>query len=192
MIATGGAFVSRQGRKVRRFSFRMPSAPSPKRSARKTAVARRHGEPPPLAPKLRLMRLPETARELIESGAIAHLVTIARDGSPQVSCVWIGFDGDELVSGHLGERQKLRNVRRDPRVAVSFEGTRLHPPGLKEYLVIHGRARITEGGAPELLQRLAYVYLGPDVKFPPMDDPPPGVTLRISPERIGGVGPWTA
>jgi PPOX class probable F420-dependent enzyme len=138
------------------------------------------------------MRLPETARELIESGAIAHLVTIARDGSPQVSCVWIGFDGDELVSGHLGDRQKLRNVRRDPRVAVSFEGTRLHPPGLKEYLVVHGRARITEGGAPELLQRLAYVYVGPDVKFPPMDDPPPGVTLRINPERIGGVGPWTA
>jgi PPOX class probable F420-dependent enzyme len=137
--------------------------------------------------------LPEAARELIESGALGHLVTLNADGSPQVSCVWVGIDRDELVSGHLSGRQrKLRNVRRDPRVTVSFEGTRIHPPGLKEYLVVHGRARIEEGGAPELLQRLAYVHLGRDVTFPPMDDPPPGFVLRIAVERLGGIGPWTA
>ena len=135
--------------------------------------------------------LPESARELIESGALAHLVTLNRDGSPQVSCVWVGVDGDELVSGHLPEHQKIRNIRRDPRVAISFEGTRIHPPGLKEYLVVHGRANVTEGGAAELLQRLAHVYLGPDVKFPPMADPPPGYITHIQVERIGGVGPWT-
>jgi PPOX class probable F420-dependent enzyme len=136
------------------------------------------------------MQLPESAHELIESGALAHLVTLGADGSPQISCVWVGLDGDEIVSGHLGERKKLANVRRDARVALSLEGTRIHPPGLKEYLVVHGRARVEEGGAPELLQRLAHVYLGPEVKFPPMDDPPPGYTLRITVERIGGVGPW--
>ena len=135
--------------------------------------------------------LPESAREVIESGALAHLVTLNPDGSPQVTCIWVGLEGDELVSGHLmSERQKLRNVRRDPRVALSIEGTRVHPPGLKEYLVVHGRARIEDGGAPELLQRLARVYLGPDVKFPPMEDPPPGHVMHITPERIGGVGPW--
>ncbi len=139
-----------------------------------------------------MAELPESARELIRSGALAHLVTLGRDGSPHVTCVWVGLDGDELVSGHLVEQQKLRNVRRDPRVALSLEGTRIHPPGLKEYLVVHGSARIEEGGAPELLQRLAHVYLSPDVTFPPMDDPPPGFTLRITPERIGGVGPWAA
>jgi PPOX class probable F420-dependent enzyme len=134
--------------------------------------------------------LPAEARALIESGALGHLVTVNRDGSPQVSCVWIGIEGDELVSGHLfGGQQKLRNVRRDPRVTLSFEGTEIHPPGLKEHLVVHGRGRIEEGGAPELLQRLAYVYLGPGTKFPPMDDPPPGFTLRIEVERLGGV-PW--
>jgi PPOX class probable F420-dependent enzyme len=137
------------------------------------------------------MSLPESARELIASGALGHLVTLNKDGSPQVSCVWIGLDGEELVSGHLPLHQKVRNIRRDPRVAVTFEGTRMHPPGLKEYLVVHGRARITEGGAPELLQRLAHVYLGPDVKFPPMPDPPPGYVTRIAVERIGGVGPRT-
>jgi PPOX class probable F420-dependent enzyme len=134
--------------------------------------------------------LPESARELIESGALAHLVTLNRDGSPQVSCVWVGVDGDELVAAHLPEHQKIRNIRREPRVAVSFEGTRIHPPGLKEYLVVHGRAHVTEGGAPELLQRLAHVYLGPEVKFPPMADPPPGYITHIEVERIGGVGPW--
>jgi PPOX class probable F420-dependent enzyme len=138
-----------------------------------------------------VVEIPERARELLESDALAHLVTLNRDGSPQLSCVWVGLDGDEIVSGHLRPtQQKLRNVRRDPRVALTIEGTELLPPGLKEYLVVHGRARIEEGGAPELLQRLAHVYLGPDVRFPPMDDPPPGVTLRIAVERLGGVGAW--
>jgi hypothetical protein len=67
----------------------------------------------------------------------------------------------------------------------------MHPPGLKEYLVVHGRGRIEPGGAAELLQHLAHVYLGPDVKFPPMNDPPDGYVMRITPERLGGVGPWT-
>jgi PPOX class probable F420-dependent enzyme len=136
--------------------------------------------------------LPDSARELIESGALAHLVTLNPDGSPQVTCVWMGIDEDELVCAHLPRHKKVRNMERDPRVVVSFEGTRMHPPGLKEYLVVHGRARITEGGAPELLQRLAHVYLGPDVKFPPMPDPPPGFVTRIAVERTGGVGPWTS
>jgi PPOX class probable F420-dependent enzyme len=139
------------------------------------------------------VQLPAAARELVESDALAHLVTINRDGSPQVSCIWIGLEGDELVSGHLyTEQQKLRNIRRDPRVVLSLEGKEIQPPGLKQYLVVHGRARIEEGGAPELLQRLARIYLGPDVKFPPMDDPPPGQTVRITVERIGGIGPWAA
>ena len=137
------------------------------------------------------MTVPESARALIESGRLAHLVTLNRDGSPQVSCVWIGFEGDEIVSAHLsGAQQKLRNVRRDPRVSLSIEGTEVQPPGLLQYLVVHGRARVTEGGAPELLQHLAHRYLGPDVVFPPMPDPPAGFVLRIEPERLGGVGPW--
>jgi len=81
-------------------------------------------------------------------------------------------------------------MRRDPRVALSVEAGSRNQLGLDEYLVVHGRARITEGGAAELLQRLAHVYLGPEVKFPPMDDPPPGYITHISVDRIGGVGPW--
>jgi PPOX class probable F420-dependent enzyme len=138
------------------------------------------------------VELPAEARALIESPALGHLVTLNADGSPQVTCIWVGLDGDELVSGHLNEnQQKLRNVRRNPRVVLSIEGTLMHPPGMKEYLVVHGTARIEPGGGAELLQRLAHVYLGEDVKFPPMDDPPDGFVMRIAPERLGGVGPWT-
>jgi PPOX class probable F420-dependent enzyme len=137
------------------------------------------------------MLLSPEALGLIESGRVAHLVTLNRDGSAQISCVWVGIENNEIVSGHLSHRQqKLRNVRRDPRVSLSIEGTEIQPPGLLQYLVVHGRARITEGGAPELLQELAYRYLGPDVTFPPMPDPPPGFVLRIEVERVGGIGPW--
>jgi len=138
------------------------------------------------------VKLPDSARRLVESDSLAHLVTLNPDGSPQVTCVWVGLDDDEIVSGHLAVTQrKLRNVARDPRVALSIEGTEIQPPGLKQHLVVHGRGRLVEGGAAELLQRLARVYLGPDVKFPPMDDPPAGQVLRITVERIGGVGPWS-
>ncbi len=136
--------------------------------------------------------LPESARELIESDALGHLVTLNPDGSPQVTCVWVGLDGDEIVSGHLRPQQKLRNIERDPRIALSVEGTRTNEVGLREYVVVHGRARIEDGGAPQLLQRLAYVYLGPAVKFPPVPDPPPGHIVRIAVDRVGGVGPWAA
>lgn len=137
------------------------------------------------------MEIPATVRDVIESGRVAHLVTLNPDGSPQVTCVWVGWEGDAIVSGHLGQFQKLRNIQRDSRVALSIETDVLNPMGLLEYLVVHGSASIEEGGAAALLQRLAYVYLGPDVTFPPMDSPPTGYVLRIIPERFGGVGPWS-
>jgi PPOX class probable F420-dependent enzyme len=130
------------------------------------------------------------ARQLLESGRLAHMVTLNPDGSPQVSIVWVGMDGDEIVSGHLPRNQKVKNVERDGRVAISIETDRVGEVGLLEYLVIRGTARVQEGGAPELLQRLAHVYMGPDVKFPPMDDPPPGYVIRTTIERVGGLGPW--
>jgi PPOX class probable F420-dependent enzyme len=123
---------------------------------------------------------------------LAHLVTLNPDGSPQVSVVWVGLDGDEIVAGHLPEHRKLRNIRNDSRVALSLESGAHNATGLAEYLVIHGTARVTEGGAPQLLQRLAHTYLGPDVRFPPMDNPPPGYITHITVERVSGVGPWAA
>lgn len=134
--------------------------------------------------------LPETARHLLESDAVAHVVTIDEDGGPQVTAAWVGIDGNELVLATLPDQRKLRNLRREPRIALSVPSTTTNEWGLLEYLVVYGTARVTEGGAAEVLQRLAYTYIGPDVVFPNMPDPPPGFVTRITPERLGGVGPW--
>ena len=132
----------------------------------------------------------DSIRELIESGPLAHLVTLNPDGSPQVTIVWIGIEDDEIVSGHLSRHQKVRNIQRDPRVALSLEGPGANAVGMRNYAVVYGTARITEGGAPELLQRLAYIYVRPGVTFPPMPDPPPGYVTRIRVDRVTGHGPW--
>lgn len=128
-------------------------------------------------------------RELIESGPIAHLTTINRDGSPQVTVIWIGLDGDEIVSGHMRHGQKLRNVERDPRVVLSFETARDHGAFLQAYAVLHATARVEPSdGAWHLLNRLAKVYVTPETEFP--GEPRPGFILRYRVDRVGGVGPW--
>ncbi|OBK45275.1 TIGR03618 family F420-dependent PPOX class oxidoreductase [Mycobacterium sp. 1081908.1] len=140
------------------------------------------------------MKLDDDARQLIASDP-ATLVTINRDGSPQVSVVWMVVqskaDGDdELVVAHLEEHQKVRNIRRDAHVAVtvvSNDRSGLQTP----YLSIKGTARIEEGGAPELLGEIATALLGPGTGFPPPGSPP-GYLTRITIEKVGGVGPWAS
>jgi PPOX class probable F420-dependent enzyme len=134
--------------------------------------------------------LNDAAREALSSNHLAHLVTLNRDGSPQVTIVWAGLDGDEIVCAHLGAFQKVANIERDDRVALSMETSGATESGLANYLVVYGRAYVTEGGAPQVLQELAYRYIGPRVHFPPMDDPPPGYITHIVPERVAGTGPW--
>lgn len=134
------------------------------------------------------MILNDAVRQALTAGHLAHLVTLNPDGSPQVTLVWVGLDGDEIVSGHLGIWQKLRNIQRDERVALSME-TGGRTGVLDNYLVIYGRARITEGDAPELLHRLAQIYVGPGTRFP-ADNSPPGYIIRITADSIRGVGPW--
>jgi PPOX class probable F420-dependent enzyme len=134
--------------------------------------------------------IPDSARELLESGRLAHFVTVNANGTPQVTCVWVGVEGDEIVYASLPHNQKVRNLERNPRVVLSMEGEGRTPIGLTHYLVVSGRARVEPGGAPELLQKLAARYLGPGVKFPAMPNPPPGYVVRITPERFSGNGPW--
>jgi PPOX class probable F420-dependent enzyme len=133
--------------------------------------------------------LPQAVRSLVAAGPLAHVVTLAADGSPHVSLSWIGLDGDELLIATLFDQPKLRNLRRDPRIALSFVTEGRNRFGLDHYLVLHGHARVTEGGAPEILAALAKTYLGPDVVFPPMPNPPPGFVTRITVDRISGLGP---
>lgn len=135
--------------------------------------------------------IPPSVHELIATAPLIHLTTLNRDGSPQVSVVWMAIEEDEFVSGHMRLHQKVKNVQRDPRVVFSCLGRGTNPLGLRTYLVVHGKARVTEGGAPALLQRLAPLYLGAGAIFPPETlRNLPGWITRIKPERFGGIGPW--
>ena len=134
------------------------------------------------------MILNYAARQALTAGNLAHLVTLNKDGSPQVSIVWVGLDGDEIVCAHLNLYKKLKNIQRDARIALSM-ATGGKTKGLDNYLVINGRARITKGGAPELVNRLAQIYISPGTTFVP-DGAPDGYILHIIAERVHGIGPW--
>jgi PPOX class probable F420-dependent enzyme len=133
--------------------------------------------------------LPTELRDLIASGPMTHLSTVNADGSPQVTVIWIGLDGDDLVSGHMSRHVKLRNMERDPRVVLSFDAPRVPGVFLNPYAVLRARATVEPSdGTWDLLNRLAKVYMSPEAVFPSPKGP--GYIVRYSIERIGGVGPW--
>ena len=136
-----------------------------------------------------LVNLPDSLRTLVLSGPMAHLSTINSDGSPQVSVIWIGLDGDDLVSGHMSRYAKLRNIERDPRVVLSFDAPRDREVFLNPYAVVHARATVEPSDrAWDLLDDLTKVYLGAEKTFPAPKGP--GYIVRYRVERVGGVGPW--
>lgn len=135
------------------------------------------------------MEMSADTRSVVESGRLAHLVTLNADGSPHVTIVWVGLDGDDIVIGKLMVDQKVRNLRRDLRVSLSIEAEG-STHGMQHHLVVDGTARIEEGGAPELLRQLAQRYIGPGTDFPPMPNPPSGFIIRVTPTKVRGMGPW--
>jgi PPOX class probable F420-dependent enzyme len=131
-----------------------------------------------------LIRLDETTRSAVASGRLVHLATINPDGTPQVTCIYVAWDGDELVAGHLADHVKLRNIRRDSRVTLSVESD-VAFEGFSPYIVIKGIARVEEGGAVGVLRRAT------NGQFPPPEgDWPEGFVTRISPQQLSGTGPW--
>jgi PPOX class probable F420-dependent enzyme len=133
--------------------------------------------------------LPRELRDLIESGPLAYLSTTNSDGSPHVTMMWIGFEGDDLISVHARENVKLRNIRRDPRVALSFGPSPVPGDWLSPYAVIYATATVAlSDRAGALMAEFAKVYVGPDAELPAGSEP--GYIVRYSIDRIGGIGPW--
>jgi PPOX class probable F420-dependent enzyme len=113
-----------------------------------------------------LSLLSASAKELITSGALAHAVTLNRDGSPQVSLVWADVAGDGVVFFARNDRVKMRNLRQDPRLVISFEDARKAANGLTQYLGLYGRVSLFPGqDINELTDRLSQRYMGRD-RFP--------------------------
>ena len=131
------------------------------------------------------MKIPQSVREVIEKGPLAHLTTLNSKGGPQVTVVWVGIENDEFVIGHLAVHQKVKNIRRDARVALSLLSDKTNPQGLREYLVAYGNARVTEGGAVALLQHLAPILSRTEGRLPARRDAQhPGVH---HPNRTGAI-----
>jgi PPOX class probable F420-dependent enzyme len=138
------------------------------------------------------LRLPPSAVGLINGPALGHVVSLDPDGSPHVTGVWLGMDGDDIVFASMYAWRKTKNLMRDERVAISVESDGFHASGLREYLVVRGRVEVVEGGAFALLRRLAETYMGPGVAFPPDElAGRTGYVMRVRVDEINGVGPWT-
>ena len=93
------------------------------------------------------MVIPDSVREFLATGPLAHVVALHADGRPHVTLAWAGPDGDELVFSTFFDQHKVRDFERDPRVSLSFQAIEHTGKGLHPYLVIEGRVTIVEGGA---------------------------------------------
>ena len=136
--------------------------------------------------------VPQSLRDLLATGPLANVATINPDGTPHMTLAWAGLDGDEMVMAtfFLLEQRKIRNLRRDPRVVLTFQAKEYSGQGLWPYAVVQCRVdRITEGGALAVMDRLAEHYIGPGAQYP-MRDVPAGLVIRLAIERIYGQGPW--
>lgn len=134
--------------------------------------------------------IPSPAQTLLGSDAVAHVWTRNRDGSPQVSVLWVILQGDEIFFGCDAKSQKAKNLARDPQILMSVEDTERSERGFQRHLVIHGSATIEHGPNPDLMDRLAMKYSGLKRHPLAMRDSHTAVVVRVAVERIGGVGPW--
>lgn len=125
-----------------------------------------------------MARLPRKALDLIERPNFAHLATLLPDGSPHVTPMWIGREGDLLTVNTAVGRVKYYNVRRDPRVALS-----LHDQGDPySKVILRGRVvEVTEEGAVPHIHGLARKYVGRDFPLPLGQV---RVIVRIEPQRV--------
>jgi len=131
-----------------------------------------------------MKQIPESHSDILGKPAFAHLSTIMSDGSPQASAVWVDTDGPLIVVNSAEGRLKDRNIRRDPRVAVSVTD----PENPYRSLMIRGRvSKITNEGADAHIDKLAKKYMGVD-EYPFRTADEVRVIYYIEPERVAAMG----
>lgn len=123
-------------------------------------------------------------QKLLHEPAYGQIATVMPDGSPQITQVWVGTDGEQILVNTLEGAQKVGNVRRDPRVAVNV----FDPANQWRIANVRGRvAEITTDGADQLIDDLAKKYMGADT-YPFRQPGEVRVTLKITPEKITETG----
>jgi len=124
--------------------------------------------------------IPANFMDLFQKPAFANLATLNVDGSPQVTPVWVDFDGTHVVVNTARGRVKDRNLRREPRVALSL----LDPGNPYRYLGIQGRVvEMTEQGADAHIDKMAKKYLNKD-SYPFRAPGEVRVIVKIRPEKV--------
>ncbi len=127
-------------------------------------------------------KLPDKAVQLLNKPALAHVVTLMRDGSPQVTPVWVDTDGEYILVNTAEGRLKTRNVQRNPRVALSV----VDPADSYVTLQVRGTVvEVTTTGADAHIDTLARKYLGKDA-YPFRRKDEVRLILKIKPEKVGG------
>jgi len=128
--------------------------------------------------------IPDRYRDLFTKPAFAHLATLMPDGTPQVTPVWVDLQDGLVVVNSAKGRQKDRNLRRDPRVALAISD----PDNPYRYLQVRGRVvGIDEQGADAHIDKMAKKYLNKD-KYPLRQPGEVRVLYKIQPERIQAFG----
>jgi len=130
------------------------------------------------------IKLPESARKMLQDKAYGHVVTSAPNGRPQATMVWVDAEGDEVLFNTAEGREKARNLRRDPRVVISIQD-RNNP---QAYLLVHGTASVAETGADLHIDKLAKRFLGVD-KYPYRQPGEKRLLIRVRVDRLGGFAP---
>jgi PPOX class probable F420-dependent enzyme len=128
--------------------------------------------------------IPEKYADLLEKPAFGNLGTLMKDGSPQVTPIWVDFDGKYVRFNSALGRVKDKNIRRDPRVSISLQD----PANPYRYLEIRGKVvEITQTGADDHINKLSKKYLGQDV-YPYRQPGEVRVTYKVAPEKISSMG----
>ncbi len=123
-------------------------------------------------------------KKLLQEPAFCQIATLMPDGSPQITQVWVDTDGRHILINTAANRQKARNVKRDPRVAVNV----IDPNNAYRLASVRGRVvEVTTDGADENIDRLAKKYLGQD-KYPFRRPEEQRVILKILPEHVNEGG----
>jgi PPOX class probable F420-dependent enzyme len=129
--------------------------------------------------------IPENFRDLLTSKkAFAHLATVMSDGTPQVTPVWIDFDGTHVLVNSAKGRLKDKNLRARTQVGVEVSD----PENPYRYLSIQGKVvEITEEGADQQIDKLAKKYMGKD-KYPYRNPTEVRCIYKIAPEKVHTMG----
>ena len=138
-----------------------------------------------------LHSIPAPVQALLGSNALAHVVTLNADGTPQVSVVWCGVRDERVLFCTEAETAKVRNIRRNPFVVLSIEDEARNAAGTQQHLVIQGEATVLGPVDRALCDELCRVYVGRTDHELNLRTSPTAVTVAVDVHRIGGNGPWT-